>query len=174
MGAGAACVSMRATMISPRRSGMRFLFEAKRRALAAFGVAVALAWPALAPGAAAKTLRFAFQGELRSVDPYQINESFSLSVNLAVYEGLVQRGPVMLHSDGPGVKTVSNRKTYWWDKPSHNLDEVVFTPIANSATRVAALLSGEIDWMDPVPLNAQARVDANPDTQVLAGPEVRT
>jgi len=28
--------------------------------------------------------------------------------------------------------------------------------------------------MDPVPLNDQARVNANPDTQVLAGPEVRT
>ena len=48
-------------------------------------------------GAAAepKVLRFAFQGELKSVDPYQINESFSLSVNGAVYEGLVRRGPDM-------------------------------------------------------------------------------
>ena len=34
-------------------------------------------------------------GELKSVDPYQINESFSLSVNGAVYEGLVRRGPDM-------------------------------------------------------------------------------
>ena len=51
---------------------------------------------------------------------------------------------------------------------------MVFTPIPNTATRVAALLSGEIDWMDPVPLNDQARVNANPGTQVLAGPEIRT
>src|SRR6202011_6363422 len=58
--------------------------------------------------------------------------------------------------------------------PKHNLDEVVFTPIPSNATRVAALLSGEIDWMDPVPLPDQARVNANPGTQVLAGPEVRT
>jgi peptide/nickel transport system substrate-binding protein len=50
----------------------------------------------------------------------------------------------------------------------------VFTPIPNAATRVAALLSGEIDWMDPVPLNDQARVNANPGTQLLAGPEIRT
>ena len=50
---------------------------------------------ALALGAEAKTLRFAFQGELKSVDPYQINESFSISVNLAVYEGLIRRGPDM-------------------------------------------------------------------------------
>ncbi len=50
----------------------------------------------------------------------------------------------------------------------------MFTPISNPATRVAALLSGEIDWMDPVPLNDQARVNANPTTEVMAGPEART
>ena len=49
--------------------------------------------PAPARGAEAKTLRFAFQGELKSVDPYQINESFSISVNGAVYEGLVRADP---------------------------------------------------------------------------------
>ena len=275
--------------------------KARRVALAAIGAVAAFAWPALAPQAEAKTLRFAFQGELKSVDPYQINETFSLAASFAVYEGLVRRGPDMkiepclatsweqldplhwrfhlrkgvkfhegedftaddvvfsaqrvrgpgsdlkgrvpadaevvkvddytvdfllrtpnpllineweswaifsrkwaeqrgatdatamnattppyaaLHADGtgpfilvshePGVKTVWRRNPNWWDAAKHNLDEVVFTPIANSATRVAALLSGEIDWMDPVPLNDQARVNANPATQVLAGPEVRT
>ena len=56
-------------------------------------------WRAADPGAGPlpepKVLRFAFQGELKTVDPYQINESFSLSVNGAVYEGLVRRGPDM-------------------------------------------------------------------------------
>ena len=42
-----------------------------------------------------KVLRFAFPGELKSTDPYQINETFSLSLNGAVYEGLVRRGPDM-------------------------------------------------------------------------------
>jgi peptide/nickel transport system substrate-binding protein len=72
------------------------------------------------------------------------------------------------------VKTVWKRNPNWWDKPTGNVDEVVFTPIPNAATRVAALLSGEIDMMDPVPLNDQARVNANPTTEVLAGPEART
>lgn len=275
--------------------------KVRRLALAAVCAAAAIASLTFAPGVEARTLRFAFQGELKSVDPYQINESFSLSVNAAVYEGLIRRGPDMkiepclatsweqldplhwrfhlrkgvkfdegqdftaddvvfsaqrvrgpgsdlkgripadaqvvkvddytvdfilktpnpllineweswgilsrkwaeehgateatamnattppyaaLHADGtgpfilvshePGVKTVWRRNPDWWDKPRHNLDEVIFTPIANSATRVAALLSGEIDWMDPVPLNDQARVNANPDTQVLSGPEIRT
>ena len=83
-------------------------------------------------------------------------------------------GPFILVSHEPGVKTVWKRNPNWWDKPIGNVDEVVFTPIPNAATRVAALLSGEIDWMDPVPLNDQARVNANPGTQVLAGPEIRT
>src|SRR5208282_119391 len=62
-------------------------------ALAAMCVATAISVPPPARGAEAKTLRFAFQGELKSVDPYQINESFSLTVNGAVYEGLIRRGP---------------------------------------------------------------------------------
>ena len=61
-------------------------------ALAAICAATA-APPLLAPSAGAKTLRYAFQGELKSVDPYQINESFSLSVNGSVYEGLVRFRP---------------------------------------------------------------------------------
>src|ERR1700734_1968383 len=56
-------------------------------------IALAAGMAAFAPSAEAKTLRFAFQGELKSVDPYQINESFSLTVNGSVYEGLIRRGP---------------------------------------------------------------------------------
>ena len=61
-------------------------------------------------------------------------------------------GPFILVSHEPGVKSVFKKNPAWWDKPKHNLDEVVFTPITSSATRVAALLSGEIDWIDPVPV----------------------
>jgi peptide/nickel transport system substrate-binding protein len=273
----------------------------RRSAVAALGAVAILAGSGLAQEADAKTLRFAFQGELKAADPYAINESFSLSVGSAVYEGLIRRKPDMsiepclatsweqldplhwrfhlrkgvkfhegqdftaddvvfsadrvhspgsdiknrvpldakvvkvddytvdfvlktpnpllineweswgifskkwaeehgateatamnattppyaaLHANGtgpfilvshePGVKTVWKKNPNWWDKPKHNLDEVVFTPIPSNATRVAALLSGEIDWMDPVPLPDQARVNANPSTEVLAGPELRT
>ena len=67
--------------------------QAGRLALAALSAAAIMA--ALAPVASAKTLRFAFQGELKAVDPYAINESFSLSVDGAVYEGLIRRKPDM-------------------------------------------------------------------------------
>jgi peptide/nickel transport system substrate-binding protein len=60
--------------------------------LAAAALAVAMLSAATA-GADAKTLRFAFQGELKAVDPYAIMESFSLAMGNAVYEGLIRRGP---------------------------------------------------------------------------------
>jgi peptide/nickel transport system substrate-binding protein len=83
-------------------------------------------------------------------------------------------GPFILISHEPGVKTVWTKNPNWWDRPRHNLDEVIFTPIANSATRVAALLSGKIDWVDPVPLADQPLVNAKPGTKVMAGPDIRT
>ncbi len=275
--------------------------KAWKFALAALCAVAILSSPPLDTGAQAKTLRFAFQGELKAADPYAIMESFSLAMGNAVYEGLIRRGPDLkiepclatsweeldplhwrfhlrkgvkfhegqdftaddvvfsaqrLHSPGsdlknlvaadtkvvkvddytvdfvltkpdpllinqweawgifskkwaeehgateatsanattppyaalhangtgpfilvshePGVRTVWKKNPNWWDTPKHNLDEVVFTPIASNATRVAALLSGEIDWMDPVPLADQARINANPGTEVMAGPEIRT
>jgi peptide/nickel transport system substrate-binding protein len=51
---------------------------------------------------------------------------------------------------------------------------VIFTTIKSDATRVAALLSGEIDMMDPVPVQDIDRVRNNPTTTVMTGPELRT
>ena len=62
----------------------------------------------------------------------------------------------------------------WWRKPEHNLKEIIFTPIGSDATRVAALLSGEVDVIEPVPIQDIARVDSSPNAQVLKGPELRT
>jgi peptide/nickel transport system substrate-binding protein len=83
-------------------------------------------------------------------------------------------GPFMVVSHQPGVKTVFKQNPNWWGKKEHNLDEVVFTTIKSDSTRVAALLSGEIDMMDPVPVQDIARVKSNPGTDVMTGPELRT
>lgn len=83
-------------------------------------------------------------------------------------------GPFVLASHQPGVRTVWRANPAWWGVREHNLDEAVFTPIASDPTRVAALLSGDIDMMDPVPPQDIARVAANPNTRVLARPELRT
>ena len=83
-------------------------------------------------------------------------------------------GPFALVSHEPGVKTVYRKHAGWWGKVEHNLDEVVFTTVKSPATRVAALLSGEIDMMDPVPVQDIQRIKSNPTTDVLIGPELRT
>jgi peptide/nickel transport system substrate-binding protein len=83
-------------------------------------------------------------------------------------------GAFTVESHQPGVKTVFKVNPNWWRKPEHNLKEIIFTPIASEATRVAALLSGEVDIIEPVPLQDIARVDASPNAQVLKGPEIRT
>src|SRR5262249_54135440 len=56
-------------------------------------LALAIAAASLAIPAQAATFRFAFQGELKSLDPYSLNESFTLGVLGNVYEGLTKRGP---------------------------------------------------------------------------------
>ncbi|HEY8564381.1 MAG TPA: ABC transporter substrate-binding protein [Beijerinckiaceae bacterium] len=267
-------------------------------------IAAAAALVVAAAPASAKTMRFAFQGDYRSLDPYSLNETFTLGMLAATYEGLTQRGPnleiqpalaerwdvaddgkrwrfylrkgvkfqkgedftaddvifsadrvrmdgsdlktrvpkdakfvkvddhtldVILPSPAPtlnaewdtwyimskkwaeannaasptpaaattpsyaalnangtgpfvveshqaGVKTVWKPNAGWWNDANkkHNLTEVIFTPIGSDATRVAALLSGEVDWIDPVPLQDVDRVNASGRAKVLQGPELRT
>ncbi len=83
-------------------------------------------------------------------------------------------GPFRLKSRDPGVRTVLVRNAGYWDKIESNVDEVVFTPIGNDATRVAALISGEIDMMQPVPVQDVARLAQNPALKIMQGPELRT
>ncbi len=83
-------------------------------------------------------------------------------------------GPFMVESHEPGVRTTFKPHAGWWGKPTHNLTGVVFQTIKSDATRVAALLSGEVDMIDPVPVQDIPRVQAGANTTVLTGPELRT
>jgi peptide/nickel transport system substrate-binding protein len=83
-------------------------------------------------------------------------------------------GPYRLKERQPSTRTVIIRNLNYWGKVDGNVDEVVFTPIGNDATRVAALLSGEIDVMEPVPLQDVDRVKSGGRFNVLQGPELRT
>src|SRR5215207_7450223 len=74
-------------------------------------------------------------------------------------------GPFRLRERQPNVRTTFVRNGNYWGKNESNVQEVIFTPIANDATRVAALLSGEIDVMEPVPLQDIERINASPSTK---------
>ena len=82
-------------------------------------------------------------------------------------------GPFTIESHEPGVKTIFKANKDWYGTVEHNLDGVVFTPIASDATRVAALLSGDVDLIEPVPVQDIDRVNSDPNTEALTGPELR-
>jgi peptide/nickel transport system substrate-binding protein len=82
-------------------------------------------------------------------------------------------GAFVIESHEPGVKTIFKPNESWWGTVEHNLEEVVFTPIAADGTRIAALLAGDVDLVDPVPVQDIPRVDADPNTDALTGPELR-
>ena len=82
-------------------------------------------------------------------------------------------GPFRVVERVPDTRTVVEPYPGWWGKATHNLTRAVFTPIRNSATRVAALLSDEIDMMYPVPLQDMERIQQSGSARVLQGPELR-
>jgi peptide/nickel transport system substrate-binding protein len=86
-------------------------------------------------------------------------------------------GPWILVSREPGVRTVLKRNPDWWGakegRAPGNVTEVIYTQVSADATRTAALLSGQIDFvLDPPPQDL-ARLEANKDTKVVRGQENR-
>ena len=83
-------------------------------------------------------------------------------------------GPFVVESRRPDAKTIFVANPNWWDKPKHNIGRIEFTPITSAATRVAALLSGEIDFTNVAPLQDLPRLASSPDVKVLQTNELRT
>ena len=65
-----------------------------RKTLTAIAVAAAVS---VAATADAKTLRWAFQGDAQGLDPYGLNETFTLGMLGNVYEGLIRHRPFHEH-----------------------------------------------------------------------------
>ena len=83
-------------------------------------------------------------------------------------------GPFMVESRRVDAKTVFVVNRDWWDKPKHNIGRIEFTPITSPATRVAAMLSGEIDFTNVAPLQDLPRLGASPDIKVMQTNELRS
>jgi peptide/nickel transport system substrate-binding protein len=61
----------------------------------------------------------------------------------------------------------------WWGPKKHNITKAIFSGISADATRVAALLSGQVDMVFPVPQQDVDRVAASPNHKMMTGPEDR-
>jgi peptide/nickel transport system substrate-binding protein len=83
-------------------------------------------------------------------------------------------GPFRLRLREADTRTVLEANATWWDRPAHNLTEVIYQPIRSAATRTAALLSGALDATVELPLQDIARVEGDQRLQVVQGPELRT
>jgi peptide/nickel transport system substrate-binding protein len=85
-------------------------------------------------------------------------------------------GAFKLVSREPDVKTVLTRNDDYWgmDQFPMEVSEIVYTPIQNAATRVAALLSGEVDFIQDVPVQDLQRVSGTDGLVVKTAPQNRT
>ena len=83
-------------------------------------------------------------------------------------------GPFILKIREPDRRTTLVNNPDWWDKPEHNLTDVQFNVIANAATRVAALLSGDVSMIYTVPPQDIERIGRTEGLRLIQGPELRT
>ncbi|MEP7303778.1 MAG: ABC transporter substrate-binding protein [Caldimonas sp.] len=84
-------------------------------------------------------------------------------------------GPYMLDRFEPDIRTVLRKNPRWWgwgEKRSGNVDEVVWLSIRSDATRLAALISGEVDMVLDPPIPDVARLKGEGALSVLQGPDL--
>jgi peptide/nickel transport system substrate-binding protein len=80
-------------------------------------------------------------------------------------------GPFRVTFREQGVKTVFERfKDYWDQKSPGNIDKIILTPIKEDATRVAALLSEDVDFISPVPPQDFQRVQESKKVKLVTFP----
>jgi len=83
-------------------------------------------------------------------------------------------GPFVVTEREQGIKLKFKRFDDYWDKDSPgNVDEIVFTPIKEPATRVSALLAGDVDFIGPVPPTDLRRIEADPCCTLVTMPSTR-
>lgn len=84
-------------------------------------------------------------------------------------------GPFILKSREVDIKTVFEKNPNWWDEKNRtgNVTEAIYTPIKSAATRTAALLSGQVDFvLDPGPQDLN-RLKRDASVKLVEGPEMR-
>jgi peptide/nickel transport system substrate-binding protein len=106
----------------------------------------------------------------KSVDPKDIKTQ---EENFA-HRNANGTGPFRLKDWKQDQRLVLEKNTDWWGSMEGNATEIVYTPIKAEATRIAALLTGEVDLvLDPSPQDLP-RVRSNNALKVMDGVENRT
>jgi peptide/nickel transport system substrate-binding protein len=88
-------------------------------------------------------------------------------------------GPYILVSREPDVKSVFKKNPNWWglkegaDYWDGNVDDIVYQPIKQGSTRMAALLSGNIDFVLDPEVQDIDKIKRDPSIKVYEGRENR-
>ncbi|HSA89327.1 MAG TPA: ABC transporter substrate-binding protein [Burkholderiales bacterium] len=83
-------------------------------------------------------------------------------------------GPYMIKGWAPDKEIVFTDHKGWWGKLDGNVTDVVYNPIKSDATRVSALLAGDVDLVTDLPVQDVDRLRKEPKLKILDGHEVRT
>ena len=84
-------------------------------------------------------------------------------------------GPFQLVSREADVRTEMTAFDGYWgigDFPI-GYSDIVYTPIQNAATRTAALFSGEVDFIQDVPVQDLQRIEDDPNFKIVSSPQNR-
>ena len=111
---------------------------------------------------------WAVKNKAEKIQDYKANESTYASRNAN------GTGAYMIKAWEPDTRVLLAANPDWWDKRPGNVTEVIYLPIKSEATRVAALLSGEVDLLTDVPTQDVARLRQDPRLKIIDGAENRT
>jgi peptide/nickel transport system substrate-binding protein len=107
-----------------------------------------------------------------AADPQNLKEKVENGATLQA----MGTGAYTLVTREPDVRTVMKRNDNYWGKGSMPLefDEIIYRPIKENATRVAALLSGEIDFVQDIPPQDIPKLQTTDGIKVNSGAENRS
>ena len=85
-------------------------------------------------------------------------------------------GPFVVVRREPGVRTEMKRHDGYWEKLAEGADvtEIVYLPIPTDAQRIAALLTGQVDFVQDVPVQDIEKLRQQAGLAVRIGPENRS
>jgi len=82
-------------------------------------------------------------------------------------------GPYKITAWVPDQKITLVINPDWWGKNQGNVTEVTYLPIKSAPTRVAALLSGDVDLLTDLPAQDVARLQEDPKLKLIQGKDKR-
>lgn len=108
-----------------------------------------------------------------------VPQNFAQREELPVVRMANGTGPFVIRSREVDQRTIMVRNPSWWGvaagaSPQGNVTEYHHITLSSDATRVAALLSGEVDYVHVLPVQDVARIRSNPRLRILEGQENRT